>query len=83
MSRRSALSDIEQEQLCVIPNSRRDMERLYPFSEPDLSLIRQRRRAVNRLGFAVQICFAYTVDQPAHGQHRTSNELRKAGAFVI
>jgi len=56
MPRRSALSDIEQEQLCVIPNSRRDIERLYPFSEPDLSLIRQRRRAENRLGFAVQLC---------------------------
>ena len=25
---------------------------------------------------------AYAVDQPAHGQHRTSNELRKSGVFV-
>ncbi len=64
MSRRSALSDIEQEQLCIIPNSRRDMERLYPFSEPDLSLIRQRRRAENRLGFAVQLCLLRYLSRP-------------------
>lgn len=64
MSRRSALSDIEQEQLCVIPNSRRDMERLYLFSEPDLSLIRQRRRAENRLGFAVQLCLLRYPSRP-------------------
>ncbi|WP_143314044.1 helix-turn-helix domain-containing protein, partial [Colwellia sp. UCD-KL20] len=25
---------------------------------------------------------AYAVEQPAHGQHRTSNELRKQGIFV-
>jgi transposase len=25
---------------------------------------------------------AYAVDQPVHGQHRTSNELRKKGVFV-
>ncbi len=25
---------------------------------------------------------AYAIDYPAHGQHRTSNELRKAGVFV-
>ena len=64
MPRRSALSDIEQEQLCVIPNSRRDIERLYPFSEPDLSLIRQRRRAENRLGFAVQLCLLRSPGRP-------------------
>jgi len=25
----------------------------------------------------------YAVEQPAHGQHRTSNELRKIGVFVL
>jgi transposase len=24
----------------------------------------------------------YAIEQPAHGQHRTSNELRKVGVFV-
>lgn len=64
MSRRSALSDIEQDQLCVIPNSRRDMESLYSFSEPDLSLIHQRRRDENRLGFAVQLCLLRYPSRP-------------------
>jgi len=29
-----------------------------------------------------QSVIAYAVEQPAHGQHRTSNELRKKGIFV-
>ncbi len=29
-----------------------------------------------------QAVTAYAVEQPAHGQHRTSNELRKKGVFV-
>ena len=29
-----------------------------------------------------QAVVAYAVDQPAHGQHRTSNELRKQGIFI-
>lgn len=29
-----------------------------------------------------QTIIAYAVDYPAHGQHRTSNELRKRGVFV-
>jgi len=29
-----------------------------------------------------QAVIAHAVEQPAHGQHRTSNELRKAGVFV-
>ena len=29
-----------------------------------------------------QAVIAYAIDQPAHGQHRTSNELRKVGVFV-
>ncbi len=29
-----------------------------------------------------QAVITYAVEQPAHGQHRTSNELRKTGVFV-
>ncbi|MDT8371151.1 MAG: helix-turn-helix domain-containing protein, partial [Gammaproteobacteria bacterium] len=29
-----------------------------------------------------QAVIVYAVEQPAHGQHRTSNELRKKGVFV-
>ena len=34
----------------------------------------------NRVDKATIVAFA--IDQPAHGQHRTSNELRKSGVFV-
>lgn len=29
-----------------------------------------------------QAVISYAIDFPAHGQHRTSNELRKRGVFV-
>ena len=49
-------------------------------------LINKSRRAPNvknRVDEAVeQAVIAYAVSQPSHGQHRTSNELRKTGVFV-
>lgn len=37
----------------------------------------------NRVDDSVeQAVIAYAIEQPAHGQHRTSNELRKQGVFV-
>jgi transposase InsO family protein len=50
------------------------------------SLINKTRRAPNlknRVDDSVeQAVIAYAIAQPAHGQHRTSNELRKQGVFV-
>jgi transposase len=50
------------------------------------SLINKSRRSPNlknRTDIATeQAVVAYAVDQPAHGQHRTSNELRKQGVFI-
>jgi len=50
------------------------------------SLINKNRRVANvknRIDPAIeQAVVAYAVDQPAHGQHRTSNELRKQGVFI-
>ena len=50
------------------------------------SLINKSRRAPNpknRVDEATeQAVVAYATEQPAHGQHRTSNELRKSGVFV-
>ncbi len=58
MPRRHILSDIERNDLLVIPESQVDLIRLYTLSERDLSLISQYSRGIeNRLGFAVQLCY--------------------------
>ncbi len=50
------------------------------------ALINQDRRVPNlknRVDEATkQVVVAYAVEYPAHGQHRTSNELRKSGIYV-
>ena len=50
------------------------------------SLINQNKRTPNlknRVDPTIeQAVIAYAIDFPAHGQHRTSNELRKSGVFV-
>lgn len=30
-----------------------------------------------------QLVIRYAIDYPAYGQHRTSNELRKQGVFIL
>ena len=57
MPRRSILSASERDSLLALPDSRDDLTRRYTFSESDLSIVRQRRGAANRLGFAVQLCY--------------------------
>ena len=56
MPRRSILSSAERESLLVLPDAEDELIRHYTFSEPDISLIRQRRGDANRLGLAVQLC---------------------------
>lgn len=56
MPRRSLLSDTERENLLVFPESLDDLIQQYSFTDADMALIRQRRGAANRLGFAVQLC---------------------------
>ena len=56
MPRRSLLSDTERDSLLVLPQSQDDLIQQYSFTDADLALIRQRRGAANRLGFAVQMC---------------------------
>jgi molybdenum-dependent DNA-binding transcriptional regulator ModE len=50
------------------------------------NLINKSRRAPNtknRVDETIeQAVIAYAIEQPAHGQHRTSNELRRIGVFV-
>jgi TnpA family transposase len=56
MSRRTLLSAEARSRLFGIPTERAEMARHYVLDEPDLALVRARRRAANRLGFAVQLC---------------------------
>ena len=57
MPRRSILSATERESLLTLPDAKDELIRHYMFNETDLSVIRQRRGAANRLGFAVQLCY--------------------------
>lgn len=47
----------KREGLCALPDTQDELIRHYTFSDADLSIIRQRRGAANRLGFAVQLCY--------------------------
>jgi TnpA family transposase len=57
MPRRSILSAAERESLLASPRDPNDLIRHYTLTEPDLSVIRQRRGAANQLGFAVHLCY--------------------------
>src|SRR3954447_15192143 len=57
MPRRAILSAAEQAHLLAPADDPHDLIRYYTLSEHDLSVIRQRRGAANRLGFAVQLCY--------------------------
>ncbi|EHL22911.1 transposase-like protein [Acidovorax sp. NO-1] len=57
MPRRSILSAAERDNLLALPDAKEELIRHYTFSDTDLSIIRQRRGPVNRLGFAVQLCY--------------------------
>ena len=56
MPRRSLLTPAERAELLAFPDTDDELVRHYAFSEPDLSVIRQRRGDHNRLGFAMQLC---------------------------
>ena len=57
MPRRSLLSAAERESLLALPDNRDDLIRRYTLSPSDLAVVRQRRGAANRLGFAVQLSY--------------------------
>lgn len=56
MSRRTLLSAEQRTRLFAIPTDRAEMAKHYVLGAEDLTLVRSKRRAVNRLGFAVQLC---------------------------
>ncbi len=56
MPRRSLLSAEQRTRLFAIPTTPVEMARHYVLGSEDLLLVRAKRRAFNRLGFAVQFC---------------------------
>ena len=56
MSRRALLSSEQRARLFGIPVDQAEMARHYVLSSEDLALVRAKRRAANRLGFAIQLC---------------------------
>ena len=56
MPRRSILTATERENLFGWPEAQAELIRHYILSATDLALIRQHRGAMNRLGYAVQLC---------------------------
>lgn len=57
MPRRSLLTPTECLSLLAFPTDQENLIRHYTFGEPEMAVIRQRRGAHNRLGFAVQLCY--------------------------
>jgi TnpA family transposase len=51
------LSATERESLLALPDTQDELIRRYTLSNTDMAIIRQRRGAANRLGFAVQLCY--------------------------
>ena len=56
MPRRNLLSFEQQIRLFAIPTDPAEMARHYVLSSDDLVVIRTKRRPINRLGFAIQLC---------------------------
>jgi hypothetical protein len=56
MPARTLLSSEQRTRLFAIPTESVEMVRHYTLGADDLALIRTKRRSINRLGFAVQLC---------------------------
>jgi TnpA family transposase len=56
MPRRNLLSSEQRNRLFAVPTDPAEMARHYVLSRDDLTVIRTKRRPINRLGFAIQLC---------------------------
>lgn len=57
MKKHQIVSDYMRQKLFNPPSALPDIIKHYTFSEPDMELIRQKRRPENKLGFAVQLAY--------------------------
>lgn len=58
MPRRTVLSTSQRASFEALPVEPVELARHYTLGEADLTLIRKRRRASNRIGFVVQLCLS-------------------------
>src|SRR5215212_572809 len=56
MARRTILTPAQRAALLALPADRAELARHYTLGEAELAVISRRRRARNRLGFALQLC---------------------------
>jgi hypothetical protein len=56
MPRRSLLSNEQRTRLFAVPVDHAEMAKHYVLSADDLAFVRTKRRSVNRLGFAIELC---------------------------
>jgi len=56
MPRRSLLSAEQRARQFDVPTTSAEMAKHYVLSQGDLLLVRAKRRSMNRLGFAMQLC---------------------------
>jgi TnpA family transposase len=74
MPARSLLSPEQRNRLFSIPTDPTEMVRHYTLGADDLVLIRTKRRSINRLGFAIQLCL---LKYPGWAWDRSSNRRKR------
>jgi hypothetical protein len=79
MPRHTLLSSDQRVRLFAIPTDSAEMARHYVLSADDLALIRTKRRAINRLGFAIQLCLLW---HPGQGMGPGEHPPEAMIAFV-
>jgi TnpA family transposase len=57
MPRRNLLTDAQRSLFWLPPTDERSLVRHYTLAPEDLELVNRRRRAANRLGFALMLCY--------------------------